>query len=333
MQPLERSLTEQNYLVKGTINGEFDDVIKIKYNDNIDSAKVLNNTFQFEGELSSPTAFRFQFDSLSASQVFYLENDTLRFDIIVDEVIIENDTFQNYQVKQLSGGQSKDLIAYTTSFLKSTPKSKMKRSVIKTKVDSLIKAHPNHDYLGKLLSELSMKQDLLYNDIGSLLSKLDRNELNDTDLKILDNFQEKRKRFQIGSQLPDYELISITSKKELLKSKFSKYNLIRFWNSWCVECKSDTAELKNLYQKYNYKSFEIFDVSIDPNHEDWISAIYEDTFPWTSLRVENGATGNMPSEMGIVDLPQYYLVDQNGRILEINLNMTELDTILNALLN
>lgn len=333
MQPLEKSSATQNYVVKGTINGEFDEFINIKYDGQLDSVEVVNNTFQFEGEVSSPKAFQFEFDSITSSDVFYLENDTLIFDVIVDELKLENDEFKEFIVRQISGGETQALKEYMNTLLKSTPKSKKNRDVLLYKMDSLIKIYPNHDYIGKLLSELSMHQDLLYNDIRSLISKMNVDELNPQDVAILEKYQQKRRNFQIGSKIPDYELISITSETEHLKSVFSTYNLIQFWYSWCEHCKSEQSDLLEIYQNYNFKGFEIIGVSLDANQEDWISAVSQQSVPWKSLRVEQGFTGEMPTEMGIVELPQYYLVDKNGRIIEINLSLDELKTILSALLN
>lgn len=333
MQPLEKTSSKQNYVLKGTLNGEFDEYVKIKYNDRMDSVKVENNSFQFEGEVSSPTAFQFQFDSTQTSKVFYLENDTLRFDIIVDEVKNEVDYYKEFNTRYLSGGKTEDLKTEMKSFLNETPKSKLNRDLIINQMDSLIKAYPNHDYLGKLLSELSMNQDLLYNDVRALITKLDVDELNSQDVAILEKYQQKRRNFQVGSEIPDYELISINSDTATLTSEFEKYNLIYFWNSWCELCSSQQKELLEIYQAYNFKGFEIIGVSLDSNQDDWISAVTEESFPWKSLRVENGFTGDMASEMGIIDLPQSYLVDQKGRIIEINLSLSELKTILSALIN
>ncbi|MFO7744728.1 MAG: TlpA disulfide reductase family protein, partial [Psychroflexus sp.] len=222
---------------------------------------------------------------------------------------------------------------YLSDFIASTSKSKKNRDLILNKMDSLIKVYPNHDYLGKTLSEMSMKQDLLYNDIRSLVFKLDVDKLSSQDVDILEKYQNKRRKYQIGSQIPSFDLISITGDTVDLKSDFSKYNLIQFWNSWCEKCKDQQEELLQVYQNYNFKGFEIISVSLDTNREDWLTAVSQKSVPWTSLRVKNGFTGELPTEMGITDLPQYYLVDKNGRIIEINLSINELNTILSALMN
>ncbi|SDG97381.1 Thiol-disulfide isomerase or thioredoxin [Psychroflexus sediminis] len=333
MQPLDKQSTRLPYVLKGSINGEFDDFIRIRYDDQIDSVEVINNSFQFEGEVSSPKAFRFTFDSITTSDVFYLENDTLVFDIIVDEVKLDQDTFKDYEIRQLSGGKTKDLKAYMNTLLKSSSKSKKNRSLLVKEIDSLIKIYPNHDYLGKLLSELSMKQYLLYTDIRGLVSKINIDELNPHDIGVLEKYQQKRRNYQIGSEIPSFELISITSETVKLRSELSKLNLIIFWDSWCEECKSKQADLLEIYRSYKFEGFEVIGVSLDTNQQDWITAVSQKSFPWKSLRVESGFTGKMASEMGIVDLPQNYLVDKKGRIIEINLSLDELKTILSALLD
>lgn len=333
MEPMKEKSTTQNYVLKGTINGDFDKYIKIKYNDRMDSVQVDNNAFQFEGEVSSPKAFQFEFDTITTSDVFYLENDTLIFDIVVDEVKVDDEYFNEYQVRQLSGGNTQKIKLEIKGFLSEISKSKKNRDILLNKTDSLIKANPNHDYLGKLISQFSMNQDLLYNDVRSLISKLDVEELNPQDVSILENYQQKRRNFQIGSEIPEYELISITGDKENLKSNFAKYNLIQFWNSYCNDCKSQQRQLVEIYERFKFRGFEIIGVSVDTNQEDWINDVLEESVPWKSYRIDNGFTGEMASEMGVVDLPQYYLVDAKGRIIEINLSIDELSTILSALLN
>lgn len=333
MQPLEKTSSTQHYVVRGTINGEFKDYINIKYKNQLDSAQVTNNAFLFEGAVTSPTAFQFQFDSINSSEAFYLENDTLIFDIIVDDLKLGDEVIKDFEVNQLSGGETIELKAYLAEFLKSTSKSKRNRDLILDKMDSLIKAHPNHDYLGKTLSKMSMNQTLLYNDVKSLVSKLDVDNLNPQDVDILEKYQHKRRKYQIGSKIPSFDLISITSETVDLKSYFSKYNLIQFWNSWCKECEERQEQLLNVYQKHKFKGFEIIGVSLDTNRGDWVNSVSEQSIPWKSLRVKNGFTGKLPTELGITDLPQYYLVDKSGRIIEINLSIDELDIILSALLN
>ncbi|MBZ9626844.1 redoxin domain-containing protein [Psychroflexus sp. CAK1W] len=333
MQPLEKTSTKQNYVVKGTINGKFDDVIKIEYDEQTDSVEIINNTFLFEGEVSSPKAFHFVFDSITSSEVFYLENDTLLFDIIIDKVSVEDDYSNSFIISHLIGGETQNMKAEISSFLKATPKSKKNRDLIFNKMDSLIKVYPNHDYLGKVLTELSMKQDLLYHEVRGLVSKMNVDELNAQDVDILEKYQEKRRNFQIGSIIPDYELISITSETEYLKSELAAYTLIQFWNSWCKQCKSEQRELLEIYKRFNSEGFEIIGISLDANQEDWFTAVNQTSMPWKSLRVRNGFTGKMPTEMGILDFPQYYLLDQNGRIIEINLNLNELNSILLTLFN
>jgi peroxiredoxin len=333
MQPLEQSSASQKYLIKGTLNGEFSDSIKIRYRSKVDTREIINNTFQFEGEVSSPTAFQFVFDSVNSSETFYLENDTLVFDIILDKVQVDQDTLKTYEIKQLNSNSASKIKTDFKSFLKKTPRSKLNRALVSNKIDSLIKAHPNHDYLGQLLLQVSINQDLLYNDVRSLLSQLDKNELRSQDVELLEAYQQKRKNFQIGSKINDYQLLNITSDLVDLKSNFKKYNLLVFWNSWCESCKSEQRQIKTIYENYNFRGFEVISISLDPNQQDWITSVAELSMPWPALRAEKGFTAPIATEMGIVDLPQYYLVDERGRILEINLSTEELRTILNALLN
>lgn len=332
MQPLEKTSSTQKFLVKGSINGDFSGPLVIKYDQKMDTLNIENNSFSLKGEVNSPKAFRFVFDSLNTSEVFYLENDTLIFDLIIDESSLEDSLLKNHIINQIHGGETPQLRRYIKDLLATTPKSKSNRDLLHNTMDSLIKAHPNHDYLGKVLSELSMSQDLLYNDIRSLISEMDIDFLNPEDVAVLENYQHKRRKFQIGSQLPDFKLQTLSGEKQALKTNLSTYTLLSFSNAWCDACESKQEQLMDIYKRFKYKGFEIVDISVDTNEEDWKRKLFKSPVPWKVLRVEGGFTGPLPTEMGIIDLPQYYLVDASGRIVEINLSVNELHTILKALL-
>jgi hypothetical protein len=70
MEPLKKTSNKETFLVQGRINGDFENYIYIRFDDVLDSAQVINNSFQLREEVSSPKAFQFEFDSRSITQMF-----------------------------------------------------------------------------------------------------------------------------------------------------------------------------------------------------------------------------------------------------------------------
>lgn len=100
---------------------------------------------------------------------------------------------------------------------------------------------------------------------------------------------------------------------ELCQGK--KYILIDFWASWCVPCRKEIPNLKNLYAQYADKGFQIVSVSIDRKSEDWQKALKEEQLRWP----------NFLDTEGIADLykvkfvPTMYLIDSKGAVVGENL--------------
>lgn len=92
-----------------------------------------------------------------------------------------------------------------------------------------------------------------------------------------------------------------------------KYVLIDFWASWCGPCRQAIPKVKELYEKYKGKDFDIVSVSIDDSKKAWAKAMEEEGMPWQQLlSPDKNATMKNFLFSGI---PTIYLIDKQGKIV------------------
>jgi thiol-disulfide isomerase/thioredoxin len=122
-----------------------------------------------------------------------------------------------------------------------------------------------------------------------------------------------------GKQVPEIVLPGPDGDTVTLSSLQGHYVLLDFWASWCAPCRQENPNLVKAYKKYHDRGFEIFQVSLDRTREAWIKAIEQDQLTWvhaSDLLMWNSAVVPVYNIQGI---PMNYLLDPEGRILEMNL--------------
>jgi peroxiredoxin len=86
------------------------------------------------------------------------------------------------------------------------------------------------------------------------------------------------------------------------------------------------------YMSFKDKGFEIFGVSLDQSKEHWIQAIKTDGLIWPNVSELNGAKNSAALIYGISGIPDNFLIDETGTIIDRNLRGEKLNEKLRALL-
>src|SRR5690554_1090802 len=122
-------------------------------------------------------------------------------------------------------------------------------------------------------------------------------------------------RFKKGRKLPDYKLFNPQDEKHTLYPFQGKVILVDFWASWCGPCRKLHPHLKEMYDLYHSKGFEVISVSLDTDKERWLKAIEQDKMIWTNLSDLQGIRRGIAKDFAITGVPQSFLIDMNGVIL------------------
>ncbi|WP_082794000.1 peroxiredoxin family protein [Roseivirga seohaensis] len=109
-----------------------------------------------------------------------------------------------------------------------------------------------------------------------------------------------------------------------------KYTLIEFWASWCGPCRAFNPELVELY---NDQGFEILGVSLDSNKEKWEKAIEKDGLTWPNVSDLKGDNNEAAMIYGVRDIPDNFLIDENGIIIDRFIRGEKLQMRLKQLFN
>lgn len=131
-------------------------------------------------------------------------------------------------------------------------------------------------------------------------------------------------QLKVGGIVPEIELPNTVDSMIKLSSLNGKMVLIDFWASWCAPCRAANPYLQKLYKKYKEKGFEVFAVSLDVKKQAWLKAIKKDKLTYTQV-IDNSGWNSKVAEQFFVDMiPTNFLLDQNGKIVGINLEGKEL---------
>ena len=122
---------------------------------------------------------------------------------------------------------------------------------------------------------------------------------------------------------------TVTGQVDDLAKYRGKFVVVHYWATWCEPCKTDFAELKELYSKYG-KNMALVGVNLDNNLVDATDYLSKNKLPWTQLWEQGGLDSRLANEMGVLTLPTMILLDDKGRVVNRNVHITELENDLKA---
>lgn len=117
---------------------------------------------------------------------------------------------------------------------------------------------------------------------------------------------------------------------DLAKFK-GKVVLIQYWATWCGPAKADMATLKELWNKHG-RSFTIIGVSLDNSVKDLNAYLGENPLPWPQIYEEGGLDSRPANVLGILTVPTMILVDQQGKVVNRNVVVADLESELKRLI-
>jgi thiol-disulfide isomerase/thioredoxin len=110
-----------------------------------------------------------------------------------------------------------------------------------------------------------------------------------------------------------------------------KVVLIQYWATWCEPAKIDMAVLKDMMKKYG-GSFAVVGVNLDTDPKALNAYLAEARLPWPQIYEEGGLDSRPANQLGILTLPTMILVDQQGKVVNRNIQANELDGQLKKLI-
>lgn len=156
----------------------------------------------------------------------------------------------------------------------------------------------------------------------------------DTEKLVKDIRSQEVKEFinKYGTNSPDIVLPDTKGKSIKLSSLRGKYVLLQFWSVYDRSSRIQNAVLKENYQRFNPKGFEIYQVSIDTVQTAWKQAVIDDGLNWANVGDMKGSL-NALSTYNITKIPANYLLDKEGTIIAKDIKGPALLKALSEILN
>ena len=288
-----------------------------------DSTIVINEEFQFKGNVSRPRLAHLRIIKSRDDRTFWLENQ--KIDFIGQK--------GNFSESKINGSdtqkESEVLLERKDSIFKEM--ERLEAMVTDSNRDSLFVIYEKmqdveieinkkfiQDYPDSYesLTRLNWsKERMASEETAKMFSQLNSELQSTEEGKAIAEFIANNKNLKIGDRFVDIEQPDINGQMVKLSKIQGRYTLIEFWASWCGPCRSFNPELVEQYKMYNDKGFEIFGISLDNDKEKWKKAIEKDGLIWENVSDLKGNNNEAAMIYGVRDIPDNFLIDDNGIII------------------
>lgn len=132
----------------------------------------------------------------------------------------------------------------------------------------------------------------------------------------------------------DFEMISTDSVKTRLSQQLNKtgYTVVDFWASWCGWCRRAIPHIKEFYAKYSRQQLEVISVSVDDSKPAWYRAMKAENMPWRQYVEEKDQKKLTDKAYNMLGIPDFLLIDSQGKIVYATASPDDLDVELAKLL-
>ena len=335
------------YLLQGKIEGRDSGMVFLGTYDTtmqmpliiIDSARISNSYFQFNGLVSTPLICKLKITDLEYgwphTPYFVLDTGITNVKLYKDSMA--NSVIRGSTMNEQMLNFYKKLTDMEITFQKNFPLNKQ-GIITDDSLQILEKAfyRDKHHLILKQIQENPTAITSAFIARGILADIIDLpmfeqicnalGKANNYFARHLSSELAARKRTVIGMPIPSFEITDNKNRTFTNDSFKGKYLLLDFWASWCKPCREESPNLMKAYNKYAHKGLEMLSVSIDRDKNEWEKAVKEDALGW--IQVCAGSNNEIDQNLGIYFVPSNFLIDPNEKIIAKDLTGADIEKAL-----
>jgi peroxiredoxin len=310
----------------------------------IDSSRIEDGSFRFTGRVETPEPYIISAKEYREQKLLFLENRVITFTgstdsihyAVVDGSVTDRE-YNEYEsmIKPLNSSiitlfdNSHDAVYSGNDVVVESvePELKRIRSEIVNRSVRFVREHPSSFASPWIL--LSLQADLTADTLDQLTGILAPGVKVSSQYRMLQSGIERMRRLEPGNPAPDFSQPSHTGTLfNLSETTGEGPLLIYFWASWCSNCKEASAEVARLNRLYTDRGLKIVAVSLDFSAPDWMDAVKRDSMEWINISDLNMWDNSVAVKYNVTEIPFFYLVDRDGKIVARFDNPSLLDSLI-----
>ncbi len=322
-----KSTDKDTYEITGIVKGIPDStIITMESGINIimDSTVIIDDKFQLKGKVERPIRVMLRIKSTGDRRMFWLENEKIH-------IVGEKDNLTNCKIVGSKTQKEADLLKKRKEVVYEEME-RINNMVAKSNRDSLFIIYNQMidkeveinkkfiiDYPDSYESITRLnesKERLKPEEIVKLLLQMSEEMQSTDEGKSILQFIKLNGNLKVGDKYIDFVQVNTKGEPIRFSEIMGRYTLLEFWSSSCGPCRGFNPELVREYELYKERGFVIINVSLDTNKEKWLNAVKKDGLIWENVSDLKGADNEVAMIYGVRDIPDNFLIDDNGVIIE-----------------